>query len=249
LTEFQIAMPQSDYNKYDFHHVAIDCVIFGYEQESLKLLLSHRRFEPEIGKWSLLGGWLGEKETLEEAARRILYQYTGLEDIYLEQVHVFSDPGRDPGGRVISVVFYSMIRIDEHNKELINRHGARWWPFDQKPSLVFDHDQMVKYAHESLKQKASYELIGEDLLPRQFTILQLRRLYEAIFQRNFDPGNFRKKILSLHTLNRLNTKNKTESKKGAFHYKFKKENNHPSTDRIVRINGLKELNSPSPTAG
>jgi len=242
-------MPPSEYNKYAVHFVAIDCVIFGYEQESLKLLLSHRRFEPGIGKWSLLGGWVGETETLEEAARRILNQYTGLDDIYLEQVHVFSDPNRDPGGRVISVVFYSMIRINDQNLELINRHGAKWWSFDQKPALIFDHDQMVKYSHESLKQKASYELIGADLLPHQFTILQLRRLYEAIFQRSFDPGNFRKKILSLPTLEKLDTKNTTESKKGAYHYAFKKENNKNSIDRIVRISSLKELNEKILTAG
>ncbi len=228
-------MTTSQYNKYPTHHVAVDCIIFGYENEKLKLLLSHRRFEPEQGKWSLLGGWVEQHETVEEAAERILLQYTGLKDIYLEQVYVFSNPARDPGGRVISVVFYAMIRIDKHDKELVIKHGAKWWAFSKKPALVFDHDQMVAYAHEKLKLKASYELIGEKLLPSKFTIFQLRKLYEAIFQRSFDPGNFRKKILSLQILEKLNVKNTTDSKRGAFYYTFKNDNGLSFSERIVKL--------------
>ena len=180
--------------KHPKHHVAVDCIIFGYEDDDLKLLLSQRRFQPAQGEWSLMGGWVQDDETVEKAAERVLFQITGLKDIYLEQVHVFSNPERDPGGRVISVVFYAMIRIDKHDKDLIKEHGAVWWTFSEKPDLIFDHDLMVKYAHEKLKLRASYSLIGEKLLPERFTILQLRTLYEAIFQRQFDPGNFRKKI-------------------------------------------------------
>jgi ADP-ribose pyrophosphatase YjhB (NUDIX family) len=226
-------MPTSQY-KYPKFHVAVDCIIFGYENEELKLLLSHRRFQPGRGAWSLMGGWVREKETVEKAAERILFQVTGLKDIYLEQVHVFSEPDRDPGGRVISVTFYAMIRIDKHDKELVKEHGAEWWPIDQKPVLVFDHNQMVENAHEKLKIKASYELIGKNLLPSKFTILQLRTLYEAIFQRSFDPGNFRKKILSLKVLERLNEKNTMDSKKGAYYYRFKKPSEEFIQDRIVK---------------
>jgi len=227
-------MTTSQY-KFPTHHVAVDCIIFGYENEKLKLLLSHRRFEPEQGKWSLLGGWVEENETVEKAAERVLLQYTGLKDIYLEQVHVFSDPARDPGGRVISIVFFAMIRIDKHDKELVTEHGAKWWAFNKKPALVFDHDQMVEHAHEKLKLKASYELIGKNLLPSKFTVLQLRILYEAIFQRSFDPGNFRKKILSLKILERLDVKNTTDSKRGAYYYSFRKENGLSFSERIVKL--------------
>jgi len=214
--------------------VAVDCIIFGYEDDELKLLLSPRRFQPAQGEWSLMGGWVQNNETVEKAAERVLYQITGLKDIYLEQVHVFSNPERDPGGRVISVVFYAMIRIDRHDKDLLKEHGAVWWTFSEKPDLIFDHDQMVEYAHEKLKLKAGYSLIGENLLPEKFTILQLRTLYEAIFQRKFDPGNFRKKILSLKVLEKLKDKNTTASKKGAFYYRFKKHPEEFIHERIVK---------------
>ena len=200
-------MPSSHY-RYPKYHVAVDCIIFGYENEKLKLLVSRRRFQPALGEWSLMGGWVNDEETVEKAAKRVLFQVTGLKDIYLEQVQVFSQPKRDPGGRVISVTFYAMIRIDKHDKELVNEHGAEWRSIDKIPKLVFDHNQMVQISHEKLKMKASYDLIGKNLLPSKFTILQLRTLYEAIFQRSFDPGNFRKKILSLKVLERLNEKNK-----------------------------------------
>lgn len=228
-------MINSQYTQYPTHHLAVDCIIFGYENEKLKLLLSHRRFEPEQGKWSLLGGWVGTNETVEQAAKRVLLQYTGLKDIYLEQVHVFSNPDRDPGGRVISVVFYAMIRIDKHDKELVNKYGAKWWSFNKRPALIFDHEQMVNSAHDRLKLKASYELIGEKLLPSRFTILELRTLYQAIFQRNFDPGNFRKKILSLKVIERLDIKNTTDSKRGAYYYAFKKLNGNSFSERIVKL--------------
>jgi 8-oxo-dGTP diphosphatase len=227
-------MPLSIY-KHAKHHVAVDCIIFCYKDDELKLLLAPRRMEPARGQWSLMGGWVNEKETVEQAASRVLFQITGLKDIYLEQVHVFSQPDRDPGGRVISVVFYAMIRIDKHDTELVKEHGAEWWSFPERPSLIFDHGQMVEYAHEKLKQKASYELIGSDLLPGKFTILQLRSLYEAVFQREFDPGNFRKKILSLKVLERLNDKNTSDSKKGAYYYRFKKSMDLFMQERIVKM--------------
>ncbi len=221
--------------KYLKHHVAVDCIIFGYEKNALKLLLTRRVFEPEKGKWSLVGGWLRKNETVEEAAARVLLQFTGLKDIYLEQVHVFSDPERDFGGRVISIAFYAMIRIDQHDKKLVEKHGAKWWNFNKIPDLIFDHNEMLESAHEKLKLKASYELIGERLLPSRFTMLQLRKLYEAIFQYSFDPGNFRKKVLSLRVLKKLNLKNTTESKRGAYYFSFRKKSEFPLSDRIVKL--------------
>lgn len=226
-------MTYSDY-KYPKHHVAVDCIVFGYKNSALKILLSHRRFEPDKDKWSLMGGWLQENETVEEAAKRVVFHISGLQDIYLEQVHVFSNPRRDSGGRVISVAFYAMIRIDKHDKNLVEKYGARWWSFNNKPDLVFDHDQMVDHAHEKLKLKANYELIGRNLLPGKFTILQLRKLYEAIFQKQIEPANFRKKILSLKVLARLPDKNTTESRKGAHYYRFKEPGSIERNGRILK---------------
>lgn len=215
--------------------VAIDCTIFGYENGNLKLLLFHRKIEPSKGEWSLPGGWVNDDESVENAASRVLLQITGLKDIYLEQVHVFSDPARDPGGRVISILFYALISIAKHDEKLVIEHDAHWWQIDALPQLIFDHDRMVEKALEKLRFKASLELTGDKLLPESFTFLHLRKLYNAIFQREFDPGNFRKKVLSLGTLERLKIKNTTESKRGAYYYKFKENMKNSSTDRIVKL--------------
>jgi ADP-ribose pyrophosphatase YjhB (NUDIX family) len=223
------------YKSYVRHFVAVDCAIFGYEDGELKLLLYPRSFEPAIGRWSLMGGFVQEEESLEEAGRRVLYQTTGLKDIYLEQATAFSDPKRDPGARVISMCFVALIRIDKHDKDLVRENGAHWWPVTRLPAMVFDHEQMVQKALETLQVRASNDLIGKELLPDMFTVMQLRSLYEAIFQRSFDPGNFRKKVLSLNVLERLSVKNTTESKKGAFYYRFKKDTPEQRSERIVKF--------------
>ena len=202
-------------------HVAVDCIVFGYENKKLKILLCKRMLEPAMGEYSLMGGWINDTETVEQAAERVLLQITGLKDKNLEMVGVFSDPGRDPGGRVISVVFYAMIRIDKHDRELVEKHGAEWWSFEKRPKLIFDHDEMIEMAHNKLKEKANSEIIGKKLLPSRFTIFQLRTLYEAILQSKIDPANFRKKVLLSEILEKQTEKNKTESKKGAFYYRFR----------------------------
>lgn len=227
---------QGHYSNISKHYLAVDCVIFGYENYELKLLLHKRPIEPQIGGWSLMGGFCGDKESLETAANRVLRQSTGLKDIYLEQVQAFSDPERDPAARVISVAFFALIRIDKHDTSKVDELGAKWWSMDQVPSLIFDHSKIVEKAKERLQMKASLELVGKELLPDQFTLTQLRRLYEAIYQRELDPGNFRKKVLGLNVLERLNTKNTEESKKGAFNYRFLPDsdaiNGH---ERIIKL--------------
>ncbi len=224
------------YENQSKHFVAVDCVIFGYEDFELKLLLHPRPIEPQSGGWSLMGGFCGEEESLEEAAARVLKQTTGLTDIYLEQVQAFSAADRDPAARVISVAFFALIRIDMHDEEKVRQSGAKWWSINDIPDLIFDHEEIVAKAKERLQVKASVELVGKELLPDEFTLMQLRRLYEAIFQRELDPGNFRKKVLSLNVLEKTNTKNTTESKKGAFNYRFRsdseKVNGH---ERVIKI--------------
>ncbi|TRX70826.1 NUDIX hydrolase [Carboxylicivirga sp. M1479] len=214
--------------------VSVDCVIFGYEQEKLKLLVFQRAIEPAKGEWSLLGGWVNANETTEDAARRVLHKLTGLEDVYLEQVHTFSDPKRDPGGSVITVEYYALINIDEKASNLIEDYGAKWHTLEELPSLIFDHNVLVEKALEKLRLRSSYEIIGRKLLPKKFTITRLRNLYDQIFQRKFDPGNFRKKILSLKVLERLEEKDMSESKKGAFYFKFKPKNESEFTDPIFK---------------
>ena len=233
--ENAISLLAKIYKQYPKNYVAVDCSIFGYEEGELKLLLYPRGFEPSRGKWSLMGGFVKHDESLEEAARRILLQTTGLHNIFLEQSGAFSKPDRDPGARVISVTFVALIRIDMHDKELVRENGAHWWPVTKLPPLIFDHDAMIQNGLAILQQKAGINLVGKELLPELFTLMQLKNLYEAIFQRSFDPGNFRKKVLSLDLLERLNEKNTSESKKGAFYYRFKETENGNRTERIVKF--------------
>jgi ADP-ribose pyrophosphatase YjhB (NUDIX family) len=217
------------------HFVSVDCVILGYQEEEIKLLIYPRSFEPYKGKWSLLGGFVRENESADEAAARILKQTTGLEQIFLEQVSAFSDPSRDPEARVISIAYYALIRIDLHDEQRVKENGAFWVPVRKLPNLIFDHREMYEKALVKLQQKASYSLCGSELLPEKFTLIQLRKLYEAIFQREFDPGNFRKKILSLGILEKLSMKDASESKKGAFYYKAKSNLDEIDIDRIVKF--------------
>jgi len=233
--ENAISMLSELYKQYPKHYVAVDCSIFGYEDGELKLLLYPRGFEPSFGKWSLMGGFVQENESMEEAARRVLLQTTGLKDIFLEQGKAFSKPDRDSGARVISMTFVALIRIDIHDKDLVRESGAHWWPITKLPALIFDHEEIVANGLKLLQQEASIDLIGKELLPEMFTLIQLRNLYEAIFQKTFDPGNFRKKVLSVGILERLNLKNTRESKKGAFYYQFKSGDTGLHNERIVKF--------------
>ncbi len=228
-------MTFNEYLSQERQLIAIDCAIFGYRNGVLKLLLFHREKEPEMGKWSLVGGWVNSNESVENAAKRVLERITGLQDIFMEQVSVFSDPQRDPGGRVITVLFYSLIVLDEHNQRLSDSFGAQWWSVSEIPNLIFDHKQMVEKALEKLRQKASYHLVGRELLPPEFTITQLRNLYNSIFFKELDPGNFRKKVLSLDVLERLDVKDTSESKKGAYYYRFKQQGFPEFSENIIKL--------------
>jgi len=181
-----------------------------------------------------MGGFVQQNESSEEAATRVLLKTTGLNNIFLEQVRTYSQPERDPFERVISITFFALIRIDHFDKKKINEYGAKWLPVTNLPELIFDHKEMVEQALARLQQKAGSSLVGSELLPGKFTLMQLRKLYEAIYQREFDPGNFRKKILSLGVLEKLDQKNSTESKKGAFYYRVKANKVETELDRIVK---------------
>jgi 8-oxo-dGTP diphosphatase len=231
------------------YYIAIDCIIFGFDKWNLKLLLIKRNFKPYKGKWSLMGGFLRPDESLGQAAHRILFQLTGLKDIFLDQLHTYSEIDRDPAGRVVSVAYFALIdakkfsetrlkkKFTNANEENVRPEGsgtneheiknksytARWFDINAAPKLIFDHGQMVVDALKRLKEKSMTHPIGFELLPEKFTVPQLQKLYEAINQVEFDKRNFRKKILSFHILKRLEEKDKEGSKKGAYLYTIDKE--------------------------
>ena len=213
------------YSEHSRHLVAVDCILFGYDlaEKEIKLLLIKRSFEPARGKWSLAGGFVKENESLCEAACRILYKLTGLRDIYMEQSFTYGEIERDPGARVISTAYSALIKIQDIDRELKDQNGAHWQSISRLPELIFDHKSMVDKALEDLQMKIKIKPIGFALLPEKFTLVQLQDLYEAIYQRTIDKRNFRKKIISMNILERLDEKEKETSRKGAYYYTFIKE--------------------------
>jgi len=208
------------YAPQDKMYVATDCIIFGFEDGRLKLLVFKRRVEPLMGEWSLIGSFVKLNEDVDQAAQRVLEEITGLKNIFMEQLKSYGAANRDPGYRCVSIGQYALIRINDYDKELVEKHGAHWYDIDDLPDLVLDHNQMVIDALEKLKQKARYQPLGFELLPEKFTIPQLQQLYEAIYQKELDARNFRKKALSNNVLIKLEEKDKTSSRRGAFLYKF-----------------------------
>ncbi|MGQ9620886.1 MAG: NUDIX hydrolase [Bacteroidales bacterium] len=204
------------------HFVAVDCIIFGYDiiEKELKLLLIKRGFEPAKGKWSLAGGFVRENESLDEAASRILHNLTGLKNVFMEQNYTYGNVGRDPGARVISTTYYALIKIQNIDKRLAERNGAHWRSISRLPDLIFDHSEMVERALSELQKQIKIKPVGFELLPEKFTLVQLQDLYEAICRRKFDRRNFRKKILSMNLLEKLDEKEKMTSRKGAWYYRF-----------------------------
>jgi ADP-ribose pyrophosphatase YjhB (NUDIX family) len=212
----------SFYRDEDRHLVALDCIIFGFGDDELKLLLLKRKFEPAKGQWSLMGGFLNANESLDDAARRVLQNLTGLKNIFMEQLYAFGETKRDPGERTISIAYYALIKVDENDSKLAEANGAHWVSVNAIPHLIFDHNQMVGKALRTLRSRAERKPLGFELLPEKFTLPQLQALYEAIYQEQLDKRNFRKKILETGLLEKLEEKDKENSKKGAFLYKFNK---------------------------
>lgn len=205
------------------HLVAVDCIIFGFEEARLKLLIMKRKVDPMEGAWSLVGGFVQEGESTDSAATRVLQLTTGIDDIYMDQLKCYGDVQRDTGARVISIAYYALIRIQEHDRVLATEYGAHWLSLEQIPELIFDHSQMIQDALARLRDKARFHPLGFELLPEKFSLPQLRNLYEAIYQRELDKRNFRKKVLAMGILEKLDEKDKSTSKKGAHLYRFDKQ--------------------------
>ncbi|GAA5035621.1 DNA mismatch repair protein MutT [Marivirga lumbricoides] len=203
--------------------VAVDCIIFGFIENQIKLLVFKREVEPYAGKWSLPGSFVDKKENISTAAKRILLELSNLENVFLEQMHSFGDIGRDTGDRVISVAYWSLIKPEEGKSQtdiVIANHITKWVDINPLPELVLDHTEMVKMALQKLSERAKFKPIGLELLPSEFTLPQLLKVYEAIQQRTIDDRNFRKKILKSKLLIQLDKKDKSSSRKGAYLYKF-----------------------------
>ncbi|MHC4778171.1 MAG: NUDIX hydrolase [Planctomycetota bacterium] len=217
--------------KYPRPALTADCVVFGLDEEDLKILLIRRGIEPFQGQWALPGGFAQVGESLEDTARRELSEETGLKNVFLEQLYTFSLPDRDPREHVVTVAYFALVNLSEHLvKASTDASDAAWFSVDDVPSLAFDHDRILKVAHERLRGKIVYQPIGFELLPRKFPIRLLQSMYEKILDRGLDKRNFRKKILGMGILEELDEIETDVAHRAARLYRFDKG----KYDRMVK---------------
>ena len=209
--------------KYPHPAVTTDCVIFGFDGSELQVLLIERGIEPFKGKWAFPGGFLNMDETAGEGAMRELKEETGLENAYIEQFNTYSEPGRDPRERVITIAHYALVRIQEV-KGGDDAAKAQWFPIDEVPQLAFDHDKILRDAMRKLRERIHFEPIGFELLPEKFTMRELQILYESILGVKFDRRNFAKKMMHYELLNQLDETVRPTAKRDALLYSFNKRN-------------------------
>jgi len=178
-----------------------DCVVFGLDDEDLKVLLIKRGLEPYKGTWALPGGFIRVDESVDDCAKRELEEETGLKGVYLEQLATFGEPGRDPREHVVTVAYVALVNLIEHPPTAdTDADHAAWFSLEDLPALAFDHEIILEAAQERLKGKVRYQPIGFELLPEKFTLTELQKLYERILGTVIDKRNFRKKVQKLGVL-------------------------------------------------
>jgi len=203
-----------------------DCVIFGFHEGELKLLLIERNEYPFKGWWALPGFFVENNETIDDAVKRILYEHTGLRGIFMEQLYTFGDLKRHPQGRIVTVAYYALLRLDDLKSHLepVTDYArqAVWHPLNNLPELAFDHRHIIDKSISKVRRKISYSPIAFELLPEKFTLTQLQQLYEAIWGRKLDKRNFRKKMLNYNILKELSEFQRGVSYRAARLYKLDK---------------------------
>jgi len=199
-----IALETAAYNKqavtlvesYPAVPLTVDCVIFGFDQNSLKVLLIKSDLAQFAEKYSLLGDNVKSNEDLDDAAHRVLLERTGMKDVYLEQVHSFGKPQRHPGGRVVTTVYASLLNI-KHHELSITDHELNWHPVDLVGEMAFDHKEILEFCVHWLQKRIQEHPLAFNLLPKKFSLRQLQNAYEAILNCKLDRRNFRKKFAAM----------------------------------------------------
>ncbi|WP_239023067.1 NUDIX hydrolase [Flavobacterium endoglycinae] len=204
--------------------ISIDCVIFGFKKESLEVLLVQHAGGESEGSWGLLGGWLKREESADDAAQRILYELTSLDNIYLEQLKAFTNPKRVLDRRVVTIGYYTLVNQEDYDvKASLAVREAKWCRINEIPNLIFDHNEILEFSLMQLRNRVRQAPIGFNLLPEKFTLLQLMHLYEEILGIELDKSNFRRKILHMKLLVALDEKQQDVSHRAAKLFKFDPE--------------------------
>ena len=200
--------------------VSVDCIIFGFDEGKLKILIGRRKYDPGRGEWSLYGGFVAAAESVDVAASRVLYELTGLRNVYMQQVGAFGHVDRDPGARVVSVAYYALINVKDYDEKLRVEHGVEWVDVEKMPVMYSDHTKMVACARKMMQDKLKTEPAGFNLLPPLFTLTQLQRLYEVVYGQELDKRNFRKRVKDMESIEKTELIDKKSSKRGAALYRF-----------------------------
>ena len=203
--------------------LSVDCIIFGFDQNKLKILIGRRNMDPGRGEWSLYGGFVRNDESLDAAAQRTLLELTGMRNIYMSQVGAFGNIDRDPGERVVSIAYYALINVKDYSERLRKQHGVEWVNIEDIPQMYSDHNAMITKARKLIQQKIKTNPVGFELLPELFTLTQLQRLYEAVNGEPLDKRNFRKRIKDMDYIEKTELIDKKTSKRGASLYRFNKK--------------------------
>lgn len=211
------------YNEHSKVLVSVDCIIFGFDEGELRVLIGKRKMNPGLGQASLYGGFVHNNESVDDAAHRVLHELTGIKNIYMRQVGAFGQVDRDPGERVISIVYYALINTKDYDYELQVEHDVRWVNINEIPPLYSDHNSMIAKAHKMMKDQISREPISFRLLPNLFTLTQLQKVYEAVCGEEVDKRNFRKRIKEMDFIEKTELIDKSSSKRGASLYRFNKK--------------------------
>lgn len=204
--------------------VAVDAVLFTIDQDQLKVLLIKINSGPYADKWALPGGLVQINESLDEAARRVLFQKANVGDLHLEQLYTFGDMNRDIRGRSVSVAYFALVPSPKNYELKTTAYYSEiaWWSVKTLPPMAFDHEKIIEYAYDRLKAKLEYTNIAYSLLPQEFTLTELQRVYEIILDRKLDKRNFRKKIFALGLVHETGKQIKGEPHRPAELYRFVK---------------------------
>lgn len=211
------------YSQHSKFYVSVDCIVFGFDGSQLELLIGKRQMDPGRGEWSLYGGFLGENESLNEAAHRTLLSLTGLDEMYMRQVGAYGEIDRDPGDRVVSIAYCALINVKDYDDNLRQKYGLKWVPIDKLPKLYSDHNKMVHDAVMQLRRRIYTRPLSFNLLPEYFTLTQLQHVFEAVLGEPIDKRNFRKRIKQTDFVQQTDMIDHKTSRSGAMLYRFNKE--------------------------
>lgn len=222
--QFAVPYYEISYEKFFQFGLSVDCVVFGYHDNRLKVLLIKRGAPPYKGEWALPGDLVYPNEAIEVAAKRILRDLTGIDNLYMEQTKVYGKVDRHPAGRVITTGYYSLIDIAQHDPHASAwAEGVYWVDVEECPALAFDHDEILKDALKILRARVRHQPVGFELLPEKFALADLQALYEAMLDECYDKANFRKRILSMNLLKSLEENQKDVPHRPARLYSFDKK--------------------------